>query len=100
MFYVGSRILILAVVFVGANLLLWYPWVKADGIAGIETIFARIFPLRRGIFEDKVASFWCVLHNFYKVNTIYERPTQLKMTTIVTLIMCVPSLLILYRKPH
>ena len=40
----------------------------------IEAVFARIFPLRRGIFEDKVASFWCVLHNFYKVNTIWERP--------------------------
>ena len=74
-FYVVFRVAILGAVFVLTNLAMWYPWIHESGIGGIEQIFTRIFPIRRGIFEDKVASFWCVLHNFYKVNTIFDRPT-------------------------
>ncbi|KAI9719545.1 MAG: Glucosyltransferase-like protein [Chrysothrix sp. TS-e1954] len=29
----------------------------------------RIFPFARGIFEDKVANFWCALHTFHKLHT-------------------------------
>lgn len=73
--YIALRVTILLLVFVLSNLIVWYPLIKTDGVKGIENMFARIFPLRRGIFEDKVATFWCVLHNFYKVNTIFDRPT-------------------------
>jgi alpha-1,3-glucosyltransferase len=73
--YIITKISILLVVFILSNLIIWYPFIKSDGIEGISNIFARIFPIRRGIFEDKVATFWCVLHNFYKVNTIFDRPT-------------------------
>lgn len=27
----------------------------------------RIFPFARGLFEDKVANFWCAVHTFYKL---------------------------------
>ena len=75
------------------------PWIIAGGFEGVKPIFERIFPLRRGIFEDKVASFWCVLHNFYKVNTLLDRQTQFNLTTATTLIFCIPSCLLLFQKP-
>jgi len=28
----------------------------------------RIFPFARGLFEDKVANFWCAIHTFHKLN--------------------------------
>jgi alpha-1,3-glucosyltransferase len=62
-------------------------------------VITRIFPVKRGLFEDKVASFWCVLHNFHKVNTLYDQPTQIKMATALTLLGCLPSLFYLYRSP-
>jgi hypothetical protein len=35
-----------------------------------DDVVARNFPIRRGIFEDYVSTFWCLLdHSFYKVNT-------------------------------
>lgn len=30
----------------------------------------RIFPFARGLFEDKVANFWCFAHTFYKLHSI------------------------------
>lgn len=73
--YLIFRIMSLIIIFFGVIALLWLPWIKFSGIEGIQQVSARIFPIRRGIFEDKVASFWCVLHNFYKVNSLFDRPT-------------------------
>jgi alpha-1,3-glucosyltransferase len=65
--YVLLRLLLLLAIFIMVNALLWYPWLSKDGMSGL---MGRIFPIRRGLFEDKVASFWCVLNNFYKVGRI------------------------------
>lgn len=33
----------------------------------------RIFPFARGLFEDKVANFWCAIHTFHK---LHKYPTE------------------------
>ena len=95
-----GRILCLLTIFILINGLLWGP-IAGFSLDGAMDIVYRIFPVRRGIFEDKVASFWCVLHysSLYKVNTVLERPTQVLLTTKTTLAACVPSLLLLFRSP-
>lgn len=60
----------------------------------------RIFPVKRGLFENNVASFWCVLHNAYKVKFIYDQPTQIKIATVATISACLPSILYLIRSPN
>jgi hypothetical protein len=70
--YILYRLMFLAFIFAA---ILWLPWIRESGVAGVEQLFTRIFPIRRGIFEDKVASFWCVIHNFYKEPSTLDRPT-------------------------
>lgn len=78
--YVSFRLAILAVVFALTMALLWLPWIKesmSNGWSsphGVMSVTSRIFPVRRGLFEDKVASFWCVLNNFVKVHVIFDQP--------------------------
>ncbi len=97
--YLSFRILCLLLLFTFSFILLWLPFFVSLGIIpGSQSILARIFPIRRGIFEDKVASFWCVLHNFYKVNSIWDRQKQMAVTTCVTLAACVPTGIMLWRK--
>jgi alpha-1,3-glucosyltransferase len=98
--YVLTRIFLLLFVFILTLYILWYPLIHAMSLTkAVEAIFTRIFPIRRGIFEDKVASFWCVLHNFYKVNSLWDRSKQVAITTIVTLGLCIPSCVLLLKKP-
>lgn len=98
--YLVGRILLLLIVFIVALYILWYPLIQAMTLQkAVEAIFTRIFPIRRGIFEDKVASFWCVLHNLYKINSLWDRPKQVAITSIVTLGLCVPSCFLLLKKP-
>ena len=62
---VVTRCLALGVVFIATNALLWLPWWYVDGKLNLQTaqqVWNRVFPVRRGIFEDKVSTFWCVLH--------------------------------------
>lgn len=70
--YIGLRAIGLIVVFAVTIGVIWFPWIKetvtGNPNLGVASVLARIFPLRRGLFEDKVASFWCVLNNFVKVH--------------------------------
>jgi alpha-1,3-glucosyltransferase len=91
------RIVILLAIFILTNALLWYPWLSSK--EHFQSVIQRIFPIRRGLFEDKVASFWCVFNNFYKFMKLWDQPTQIKAATILTLSSCLPSLWYLFRAP-
>ncbi|VDO33155.1 unnamed protein product, partial [Onchocerca flexuosa] len=51
-------------------LFVWLPFLvtKSDLIQ----ILHRIFPFYRGIFEDKVANFWCAVNTLYKLKSNFE----------------------------
>lgn len=46
-------------------IILYLPWI-AD-LDNLKQVFVRLFPIARGVFEDKVSNFWCVLNVFYKI---------------------------------
>lgn len=96
-----AEIALLITAFVATNLAVWAPFLIQGGTQTFNDIVFRIFPIRRGIFESKVATFWCMLNHcglkYFKVNQ-WERPLQLKMTTIATLLACLPSLTLLFYK--
>jgi alpha-1,3-glucosyltransferase len=74
--YLSLRLAGLAVVFLLTMAVVWYPWIRetvnGDPKMGMTSVLTRIFPIRRGLFEDKVASFWCVLNNFIKVHQVFS----------------------------
>lgn len=74
------HIVFLLVVFVTTNAVVWSPFLIRGGQTTFNDILYRIFPIRRGIFESKVATFWCLLNHcgikYFKVNS-WERPLQL-----------------------
>lgn len=44
---------------------IWIPWLRST--AHLKQVIHRIFPVARGVFEDKVANIWCVLNIFVKL---------------------------------
>ncbi len=59
----------------------------------------RIFPFARGLFEDKVANFWCTLNILYKMKS---HPIALlqRLSLLVTLAAILPPCLIIFLKPR
>lgn len=74
--------------------IIWYPWIYNQTYSDVLT---RIFPLWRGIFEDKVASFWCTLNMVEKLAN-YDRKKLLIGSIALTTAFSIPSITILIKK--
>lgn len=51
----------------------------------------RIFPFARGLFEDKVANFWCALNIVVKLRDLASVPTLAKLALCTTLLAILPG---------
>ena len=67
------------------NIIIYLPWLKSRRI---NDVLSRIFPVRRGIFEDKVATFWCTLNIFFKLNNHFKTNVLVKLALILTIFGC------------
>ena len=76
------------------NLIIYLPWLKAQKL---NEVFSKIFPVQRGIFEDKVATFWCVLNMFYKLNKNFNNNNLFKLAFVFTVIGCLIPLFAIYK---
>ena len=68
-------------------------------IEQLVQVIHRIFPFARGLFEDKVANFWCALNVVIKLR---KYPTHFlqKTSLLATLAFIIPPNLILFFKPQ
>ncbi|VDN50621.1 unnamed protein product [Dracunculus medinensis] len=71
---------------------LWFPFFY-HGVA--FDVLKRIFPFYRGLFEDKVANFWCTFSVLIKFKSLFS----IEYFTVVVLLVVLPSLLILFAQP-
>ncbi|GAA5911465.1 hypothetical protein JCM6882_005009 [Rhodosporidiobolus microsporus] len=51
----------------------------------------RIFPLWRGLFEDKVANVWCALNTFVKLRTLVSTQGLARLALAVTAVAVLPG---------
>ncbi|RXG50726.1 Dolichyl pyrophosphate Man9GlcNAc2 alpha-1,3-glucosyltransferase [Armadillidium vulgare] len=80
---------------------------KKLSIMGFVVVFTfliirRIFPIARGLFEDKVASFWCSLSIIFKLKLMFSNSTMALICLLTTLFLSLPSSvhLFCYPKPN
>ncbi|XP_045469283.1 uncharacterized protein LOC123676971 isoform X1 [Harmonia axyridis] len=76
---------------------IWYPFIS-DFKTGL-LVLHRLFPFDRGIFEDKVANFWCILNVFYKLKTC-DHSKLTKLCLFTTLSAVFPSSIDLFSRPN
>jgi alpha-1,3-glucosyltransferase len=71
--------------------LVFAPFLAGDGAgAAVAAVMGRLFPWERGLFEDKVANFWCAASPVLKLKGRYGNGSLRTMTTAVTLVALVP----------
>jgi alpha-1,3-glucosyltransferase len=77
----------LAVVTAGTFILLFLPFLPPfSPITGVLDPITRIFPFNRGIFEDKVANFWCATNVVVKWKFWASQSTLMRLSTLFTFI--------------
>ncbi|KAI5835155.1 glycosyltransferase family 57 protein, partial [Schizophyllum commune Tattone D] len=99
-FYVGGRdgrILFarLALVTSATFALLFSPWLSPPTL--LPDPLTRIFPFGRGLFEDKVANFWCASNVVFKWRNWAAAPALIRLSTILTALGFLPAVIVLVR---
>ncbi|KAI9465420.1 glycosyltransferase family 57 protein [Lactarius psammicola] len=84
----GARLFVrLAVVTAGTFILLFLPFLPPfSPITGVLDPITRIFPFNRGIFEDKVANFWCATNVVVKWKVWASQIALMRLSTVFTFI--------------
>ncbi|XP_056133277.1 dolichyl pyrophosphate Man9GlcNAc2 alpha-1,3-glucosyltransferase [Lampris incognitus] len=77
--------------------LCWLPFLS--DLSQASQVVRRIFPVTRGLFEDKVANTWCSLNLLIKIRTILSINSQLYLSFALTLLAVLPSSIRLLMKP-
>lgn len=75
----------LAAITISTFILLFFPWLPPFApLSSIAQPLHRIFPFARGLFEDKVANFWCASNVVLKWKVWASRGLLVKLSTLLT----------------
>lgn len=97
-FRVGLKFIIpIGLVVLGTFFFLWFPFLL--DFASARQVVNRIFPVSRGVFEDKVSTFWCMLNVFFKIHLNVSNTTMVRVCLLVTLFSVLPSVIDLMLRP-
>ncbi|KAF2901271.1 hypothetical protein ILUMI_04908 [Ignelater luminosus] len=77
---------------------IWAPFLT--NINDTKQVLHRLFPVARGVFEDKVANVWCALNVIFKFKLNFTNESMLRYCTIVTLTAVLPSGADLFLRPN
>lgn len=91
------KVIKLGVVVIATFVLCWFPFLTSMPLA--LQVLHRLFPFARGLFEDKVANFWCALSVVIKVKNLLTQAQILKLSLWSTLLAALPSSMNLLRSP-
>ena len=83
---------------IGSFALIWSPFIYY-GTDSVLQVVTRIFPFARGVFEDKVANFWCALDVVYKLKQKMAVPDLAKLCLGTTFTLSIPTNLHLLWSP-
>ena len=65
----------------------------------ISQVIHRMFPFARGLFEDKVANFWCFTNTFYKLRKLQGIIELSRLSAIFTLLSILGPMLVIGAVP-
>lgn len=78
-------------------LLCWLPFLTEREHA--LQVVRRLFPVDRGLFEDKVANIWCSVNVFLKIKDTLPRHIQIAISFCFTLLSLLPACIKLTVRP-
>lgn len=79
-------------------IIVWLPFLS--NLQSVNQVLTRLFPLARGVFEDKVANIWCSINVFIKLKSIFDNTMMAKICLCTTLISLLPSSIDLFLRPN
>jgi len=92
-----GKLVAIAATVVATMVVVWLPFLSS--VDSALQVVHRIFPFARGVFEDKVANFWCTLNILVKIKTLLPISTMATASLATTFALSMVSNLHLFSKP-
>ncbi|KAJ2482892.1 Glucosyltransferase-like protein [Coemansia sp. RSA 2131] len=70
------------------------PWIGS--LAQLQQILVRVFPVARGLYEDKVANVWCAVNVAIKLRSLLDAQSLVRLSTCATALAFIPSCIHLF----
>ena len=70
------RVVVIGGVVIATFALCWFPFGYYGGTQGVVNVLVRLFPVGRGVFEDKVANLWCSISPIIKFKQLFAQETM------------------------
>lgn len=77
--------------------IIWSPFLCDTKL--LLQVVHRLFPINRGLFEDKVASLWCTLSVLVKLKKLVNNINMAMICLLSTVVCMIPSSLLLFINP-
>ncbi|GAA5803184.1 glycosyl transferase [Helicostylum pulchrum] len=68
--------------------IMFSPWLRS--LDDIQQVFIRIFPVARGLYEDKVANVWCAINVVVKLKQILSVESTVRLSLLTTVLAVLP----------
>ena len=68
-------------------------------VEDIQQVFHRVFPIARGLYEDKVANMWCAVNVVVKLRQLFDLQTTIRLSLVATVLAMLPSVIHLGLNP-
>lgn len=98
-----GKLATIGITVIATFVIIWLPFLilpmSDDPVLQIKQMAHRLFPIGRGIFEDKVSNFWCAANVLVKIQHLYPADTLALVCAVTTGLFSLPSNIILFLKP-
>eukprot|EP00126_Sphaerothecum_destruens_P009780 Sdes_comp20583_c0_seq2m15536 len=93
LFHFFKKIFMFAFFVLSAFFLIWSPWLLLSNhpLKSAFQIFHRVFPVSRGLFEDKVSNFWCFSNIFIKWKCLFSTSQLVFLSALFTFFSFLPA---------
>ncbi|CAE8646775.1 unnamed protein product, partial [Polarella glacialis] len=88
-----GRVAVTGVVVLATVLAAFWPWAVLSGspVASVGQVLHRMFPFGRGLYEDKVANFWCSISVVVKLHRLLPAHRVPLACAVATLLALAPA---------
>lgn len=94
-----TQLIMVGATVIGTQAVILIPFLLGEQpLSTLTQIVVRVFPFARGLFEDKVANFWCVLNVVIKYKTMFTAADLSKLALLATLALIIPINALLFYK--
>ncbi|XP_033117052.1 dolichyl pyrophosphate Man9GlcNAc2 alpha-1,3-glucosyltransferase-like [Anneissia japonica] len=91
------KLIKIGVIVIASFIICWLPFLTT--VETILQVVHRLFPFARGLYEDKVANFWCSIEPILRTKEKFSQDIILKIALVSTVGALLPSSLHLLYKP-